>query len=361
MSLAKVIARSQQDRESWRYTDLPKLLGTSFPRQSAKPELTVVPVEKDHVRILFINGVWQKDQSHLGDLPVDILQGDATHGYRLALAGQMCLVTQPIELLFLAQGSAATEVATTLHVELGESGRLTLIERHEAQDAVVPHVMETDITLHPQAKLVHGKIIKGGDHAHLAQTIVHVAEGAYYDNFVLIKGGRLTRNEIDARLNGKLAQCTLNGAMLLADHDHADTTTRITHAAPHGTSREVYKSVVADQARGVFQGKIIVQEGAQKTDGQQLSRALLLSDQAEMDSKPELEIYADDVKCSHGSTIGDLDANALFYLQARGLSEAEARAMLIAAFVGEIIDEIHMDDWREACRVEVEEWLHGRV
>ena len=187
------------------------------------------------------------------------------------------------------------------------------------------------------------------------------APGAFYDNFTLIKGGRLTRNEIEVMLAGKLAQCTLNGAMLLRGHEHADTTTRITHAAPHGTSRELYKTVLAEQSHGVFQGKIIVAEGAQKTDGHQLSRALLLSDQAEMSAKPELEIYADDVKCSHGSTVGDLDASALFYLRARGLSEAEARRLLIQAFVGEIIDEIHMTEWREVCRAEVEEWLHEQI
>ncbi len=125
-------------------------------------------------------------------------------------------------------------------------------------------------------------------------------------------------------------------------------------------SREVYKSIVAEQARGVFQGKIIVAEDAQKTDGYQLSRALLLSDQAEMNAKPELEIYADDVKCSHGSTVGDLDSDALFYLRSRGLSETEARGMLIHSFIDEILDEIQVPEWRGFCRAEVEGWLHER-
>ena len=107
----------------------------------------------------------------------------------------------------------------------------------------------------------------------------------------------------------------------------------------------------------MFQGKIIVAEGAQKTDGRQVSRALLLSDQAEMDAKPELEIHADDVTCSHGSAIGDLDADALFYLRARGLNEAEARALLIRAFIDDVLDEIHAPEWRDMCRAEVEEWL----
>ncbi len=145
--------------------------------------------------------------------------------------------------------------------------------------------------------------------------------------------------------------------MLLQGKEHADTLTRITHAAPHGISRELYKSIVKDQARGVFQGKIIVAEGAQKTDGRQLSRALLLSDQAEMDAKPELEIYADDVQCSHGCTVGDLDADAMFYLQARGIDEDEARALLLRAFIDEVIDEMHVGEWRDYARAEAGGWL----
>ena len=149
----------------------------------------------------------------------------------------------------------------------------------------------------------------------LPARVVVIEEGAYYDNFVLIKSGRIVRNEIEARLTGKLAQCTLNGVMLLRGSSHADTTTHIMHEAPFGTSRQACKSVIAEKARGVFQGRIKVAEGAQKTDGQQLSRALLLSDQAEMDAKPELKIYADDVKCSHGAAIGALDEDTLFYLR----------------------------------------------
>jgi Fe-S cluster assembly protein SufD len=190
----------------------------------------------------------------------------------------------------------------------------------------------------------------------LARTHVVIEEGAYYDNFALIKSGKLVRNEIEAKLVGKLAQCTLNAVMLLRGATHADTTTHILHQAPDGTSRQTCKCVVTDKARGVFQGKITVAEGAQKTDAQQLSRALLLSDQAEMDAKPELKIYADDVKCSHGASIGALDEDALFYLRARGLNENEARALLIRGFAGEILDEIQMPEWRDYARAQTEAW-----
>ena len=165
------------------------------------------------------------------------------------------------------------------------------------------------------------------------------------------------RDEIEAELKGKLAQCALNGIMLAKGHDHLDTLTRITHAAPHGTSRQMYKSVLAGKAQAAFQGKILVEKDAQKTDGHQLSRALLLSDQAEMDAKPELEIYADDVKCSHGTTVGDLDKDALFYLRARGLNEDEARRLLIEGFIGEMLDGIRVEELRDLCRDETKEWL----
>jgi len=357
MSLASVIDRSKGERESWRYTDVNALLARAVTVEKKAVTPKIKPILQGPC-LIFVNGVLRLEQSQLGDLPANIIQGDAANGYHLALAGQTCLITSPVELLFLTTDEAK-ENNTKLHIELGQSGRLTLIERHEAAEGAAAHIIESSIALHPQAKLVHKKMVKSNaTSVHLAMTNVHIAEGAFYDNFALIMGGKLTRNEIDATLAGKLAQCALKGAMLLRGREHADTTTRITHAAPHGTSREMYKTVVAEQARGVFQGKIVVAEGAQKTDGHQLSRALLLSDQAEMDAKPELEIYADDVRCSHGSTVGDLDEDALFYLRARGLSTAEARALLIQGFVGEILDEIHMPEWRDFCRTEVEGWLH---
>ena len=149
--------------------------------------------------------------------------------------------------------------------------------------------------------------------------------------------------------------------MLLRDRQHADTTTRIIHAAKQGTSQQLYKSVLLDQSRGVFQGRVQVCPGAQKTDAAQLSRALLLSDQAEMDAKPELTIDADDVKCSHGCTVGELETEALFYLRARGIPEREAKALLLRSFVAEVMDKIEVDGWRHYALQQAEEWLHDHA
>jgi Fe-S cluster assembly protein SufD len=341
MTLASFIARSHADKESWRYTNLDALLASSFPpRVVAQGEDD--DLVGDRARLVFVNGILQTKQSRFGAVPSCILMGDATTGYKLTLGEHTCLVTQPIELIFLTDAAAPREISIKLSIEIGENGRLTLLENHPASFAIT--TVETDILLHSRAKFVHGKMVCGG--AHLAQTTARISGGASYNNFALLKGCAPTRNEIDVQLNGEQAQAILNGVMLLQGSEHADTTLRVTHNAPHCASRQIYKTVLSDKSRGVFQGKIVVAKHAQKTDGYQLSRALLLSDQAEIDAKPELEIYADDVKCSHGSTVGDLDDNALFYLRARGLSEAEARALLIDAFIGESIDDIQVEEWR---------------
>lgn len=370
MTLATVIERSRHDREAWKYTNLAPLAAHKFvsPLPFAKQIISPADIKLPSIvedtagrhQIVFINGIWRPELSRLGELE-DLIEGDPDTGYRLHLAGQTCLVTAPVELVFLVETEAApTEINLRVAIELGASGRLTLIEHHVAPKGKQPVacVYETDIRLGPQAKLVHGKIVYGDDQmSSLARTCVTIEEGAYYDNFACIRGGKLVRDEIEVTLAGKMAQCALNGIMLLRDSRHADTTTHIIHAAPFGTSRETYKSVVAGKAKGAFQGKITVQEGAQKTDAGQLCRALLLSDQAEMNMKPELKIYTDDVKCSHGAAVGALDRDALFYLRARGLNEAQARALLIHGFIDEILTEIHMPEWRDYVRAQAQRWL----
>ena len=353
--LADVIARSVKDGEGWKYTSLAPLAAQKFapakPATLSSPRLpSVVADAAQRHQIVFANGAWRPELSQLGELE-GLIEGDAGSGYRLRLAGQTCLVTAPVELVFLSD--APVEAATRLSIELGKSGRLTLIEHHAGHGAA--NVVETDISLGAQAKLVHGKIVAGDAAAHLARTRVRAEEGAYYDRFAFISGGALVRDEVDVSL-GKSAQCALNGAMLLRGADHADTTTHIRHEAPFGTSREAYKIVATGKAKGVFQGRVTVEEGAQKTDAAQSCRALLLSDRAEIDAKPELRIYADDVKCSHGAAVGDLDAGALFYLRSRGIPQSAARALLIRGFVGETIDEIRMPELRDHVRARAEEW-----
>jgi len=353
MSVSAIIERSKRDKEAWRYTDLEKLLSREpAPTFVALPHPEALKIEQS---VVFMNGVFSAERSNFGMLSAAILHGDAKSGYRLTLAAQSCLVTAPIELVFL--GDAAHETHLKLDIDVGPNASAMLLSRHVAMGTALVTI-ESRIHLASHAKLQHQKFLMGDGHGtHLARTEVKIDDGAYYRNFSMIKDTRLVRNEIDVTLAKPMAQCALDGCMLLRGTEHADTLTRTTHTAPHCTSRQLYKSVVTDKAHGVFQGKIIVAEGAQKTDGQQLSRALLLSDQAEMNAKPELEIYADDVSCSHGTTIGDLDADSLFYLRTRGLSEAAARALLLRAFVGELIEDMPSDRATLLAQTESERWF----
>ena len=210
------------------------------------------------------------------------------------------------------------------------------------------------------AILRHYKVQREGAEAfHLSNSVAKVGKDACYDNFILTTGARLARNEVRVAL-GLGSSCNVNGAYMIGGHQHCDTTTVIEHREPHCTSREVYKGVIDDTARAVFQGKILVRHGAQKTDGYQQNRALLLSDTAEIDAKPELEIYADDVKCSHGATAGELDDEALFYLRARGIDKETARGLLIGAFLAEALEEIPEESVREAFQGIIAGWQNAR-
>jgi Fe-S cluster assembly protein SufD len=181
------------------------------------------------------------------------------------------------------------------------------------------------------------------DAIHFAQVRASIAADARYESFVLTLGGRLSRHDSFATFAGEGASCGLFGAYLLKGEQEATNATFVDHAVPKCTTDEVFKGVVDERAHGVFLGKIAVRPQAQKTNANQLNKNLLLSARANVDTKPELEILADDVKCSHGATVGDLDENAMFYLAARGIAADEARRMLIEAFAADAIDRIEDD------------------
>jgi Fe-S cluster assembly protein SufD len=184
-----------------------------------------------------------------------------------------------------------------------------------------------------------------------------VGREAVLRDFTLTSGARVNRQNGTVSFTGEKADAKVAGAYLLAGRQHADTQLVIDHQVPKCTSRELFKCVMDENARGIFQGKVIVQRDAQKTDGKQSSHALLLSEAAEFDAKPELEIYADDVVCGHGATSGDIDHNHLFYLRSRGIPEADAKSMLIAAFVAEAFDTIGHEGVRDELSGFAERWL----
>lgn len=365
MRLAEWIAHEKTERDAYRFTSFKSLAALPFrpaPQQPVSVDWMPSLDKGDfRHRLVFVDGRFRADLCLFGALSPSIISGTDEDGYRLSLNADTCLALTPLELLFIT--TAAPDPVTShvaLHIEVGASGRLTIIDHHISLGAGAPHAatFAKTIALGPHAKLIHAKLQRQAhDHIHLASTHAYVAAGAYYDNFTLLAGGAMTRNDINVILQEPQAQVRLQGLMLQRGAQQADTTTRITHAAPDTQSREIYKSVVDDRAKTVFQGKIVVEAEAQRTDGHQLSRGLMLSDAAEINAKPELEIYADDVKCSHGSTIGQLDADALFYLRSRGVSAAAARALLVRAFAEDMIDQITVPTLQTGLRLSLDEWL----
>jgi Fe-S cluster assembly protein SufD len=249
---------------------------------------------------------------------------------------------------FVSRG-AGVHVAR-LNVIVGTDARLVLLESYESDGASVSEAALT-ITLHPGARLE--RIILTQDHAEavsVSQAEAVLGARASFAQTVVASGARRQRLETRVQHPGAGAELRLDGVYLLADKRHSDQTTVVTHAGPDGVTTQLAKGVVRDQARGVFQGRIVVEEGADRTDARMGHHALILSDRAEVDAKPELEIYADDVACAHGNTVGALDEDALFYARQRGMPEAQARALLTEAFIGQVIDRIEHEAARDAVR-----------
>ncbi len=208
----------------------------------------------------------------------------------------------------------------------------------------------------------HAQVNLGGDKAQTVTTLaMSIAEGAAVNSTSFVTSPALARHQIFARVHGDDAKITLGGVSLLKRQQHVDHTLVVEHGALRGESRETFKTVVDDEARGVFQGKIIVKPHAQKTDGRMASNALLLGENASMHGKPELEIFADDVQCAHGATVGALDEDLLFYLMSRGIPRKQAEGLMIQAFAGEALEAIEHEGLREALVGLTEAWIAARA
>lgn len=237
----------------------------------------------------------------------------------------------------------------------------TFVDIYHGEGSYFTNIVQ-DIFVHDAARLHHYRWqTESLTAAHITTGTVYVGRDASYDSFTLTTGANFSRHDITAHIIGQNAECRLNGAYMVADHQHTDTTILMHHKQPHGRSNQTFKGIIDDHARAVFQGKVFVHQIAQKTDGYQLNNALLLSNTAEVDVKPELEIYADDVKCSHGATTGQLDTGPLFYLRTRGLSEAQAKFLLMQAFLGPALEEIRDETVREIFTDLSTKWLAKRA
>ena len=250
--------------------------------------------------------------------------------------------------------------ATRLLVAVGEQSQLTLIESYAGLPGAGQGFTNavTDVLVGERAVVDHYKMQRETASAyHTAAMFVRCGRSATFSSQSFATGGRLVRNDIFATLDGDGAECTLNGLYLAGGDTLVDNHTSIDHVKPHCPSHEVYKGILSGHAKAVFNGKIVVRQDAQKTDAKQTNKALLLSDTAGINTKPQLEIFADDVKCTHGAAIGQLDDDAMFYLRARGIAEPDARNMLVHAFAGEILDRIKVD----AVKARVEAFVYAAL
>lgn len=363
-------AQAGERAEAWKYTDLRPLAALNFHEAltAAGDDLAPIPLPHlgalgDCARLVFFNGRLRSDLSIMpGQVQASHFAGHtgpaatgpiATLNALLAEDGATLRVEPGVDagvLLLISIGRDLAGRIVAFHprhdITLGENAALTLVEIATGQGAYL-HNPVARIELSRGARLTHVRLQQESPDAYyLGEVRARIAEAASYDSFTLTTGAALSRAEIHAELAGPQGHAALNAAQLLGGTQHADFTTVVSHAAPHCASRQTVKNVLAGKSRGVFQGKIEVARAAQKTDGYQMNQALLLSPDAEIDSKPQLEIYADDVKCSHGATVGELDGDQLFYLTSRGIPAAEARQMLVHAFLADALDLITHDGAR---------------
>ncbi len=258
---------------------------------------------------------------------------------------------KPLLLVFARAGNKPSLITTRNIVRIGAGARATVIEAHVALPNAAPGQANTlsEVMVGDGAQLAHLKVtLEGAGATHLASWMTTLGADAFYRAFHLTASTALVRNSLFTLFQGEGAKVDISGAFLGRGNEHIDTTLVVDHAVPGCESRELFKGVLAERARGVFQGKVVVRPDAQKTDGKQMAQVLMLSEDAEFDSKPELEIHADDVVCGHGSAAAEIDEDLLFYLRARGIPLATARAMLIESFVGEALDKVEDEAVRTA-------------
>jgi Fe-S cluster assembly protein SufD len=271
-------------------------------------------------------------------------------------------IERPIHISNIHVGDAPSSAYGRSLIVAGKNSESTLIETFAGNDGVAYQTNSaSEVHVGDNASFSFVRLQAEGNAAlHLSTLIAKVGNDAKFSLHPVTIGASVSRFSLTLRFAGKAIEALFAGATLLRGKQHADTTMVIDHMMPHGTSREIMKSALDDESRGVFQGRINVHQGAQKTDAKMSTHALMLSDRAESDNKPELEIFADDVQCGHGATSGALDENLLFYFLARGIPRKEAEALLIQSFVTEPIEMIAHEDVRGAMRGRADAWLKAR-
>jgi Fe-S cluster assembly protein SufD len=386
--------------EDWRYTSLAPIEETAFDLTAGAAPGSVGPaalephlIDPGWPRLVFVNGRYAPALSSGGPRPggarvgslTDALAGngdglapdllgedgeldDAWTALNAAFWRDGALVRvpagaaleAPVHLVFLtAPGEPGPATHPRSVVVLERDSRATVVETYAvAGGGTYLTNAVTRVVLADGARLEHHRVEQeSGGAFHVGRTYAVQGRDSYLSSSSILFGGRLARHDVRVRLGAEGAECALRGLYVIGGRQHVDINTVVDHARPHGRSRQLYKGVLDGRARGVFSGRVVVRPGAQKTDAHQTNKNLLLSDGVEVDSKPQLEIFADDVKCSHGAADGQLAADAMFYLKSRGLGEAQARALLTYGFASEVLGRIGP----EALRARLDALLTARL
>jgi Fe-S cluster assembly protein SufD len=371
--------------EAWHYTDLRAAMASAAPLAGA-PSAERIARARARLRTIESVGDFRLaivDGRHVPELSDSAPPGITIHPAASSMRGDAADAVVALNHAFGEDGLAilvetATDSVPRIEIvhdfaaetDLSVYSRIAITVRAGAKARIVERFIGassrcqrnalTRLEVEAGAKADYVTIIADNPGLHLESQIVEIGEGAELNAFALIAGGGLARRQIFARHRQPSAVMKFSGLSLLDGKRHADTTLVIEHAAPRGQSREYFRHIVADEATGVFQGKVVVAPYAQKTDGGMKSQAILLSPGAVMNNKPELEIFADDVVCGHGATVGALDSEQIFYLQARGIPRAEAEAILLEAFGADAIDRVEDEEVAEFLRAASRAWLAAR-
>lgn len=388
--------------ENWRQTNLKPIRDNRFSRapEAALDEqglqlLDSMTIEGEGSnRLVFVNGRCSEEHSRLSDLPGGVVisslaealkqGGDRVKSSLAKIAGyddhafvalntafiedgayvyipENVVVEKPLQIIHISTGGDEAVVSHPRNfIFAGSGSRMSVIESYGAvgegfylTNAVTEAVLEKD------ARVDHYKLqLESPNAFHIASIKARQAHGSKFNNHNISIGGKLVRNDIGTVLDDENSVCTLNGLYLGVGDQHIDNHTDIDHARPNCNSFQLYKGILDDKASSIFKGKILVRQDAQKTDAVQSNHGLLLSETANLYTRPQLEIYADDVKCTHGATVGEIDEAAVFYLRSRGIDEKSARAIMIAAFAGELVEDMELESVRTAVGKLIETRLH---
>ena len=389
--------------EEWKYTNVAPLTKLTFraPRAEASP---VTPADVDrhgcaeakNSQLVFVNGVLRKDLSSLEDLPAGVIAigldeaikepsyqelireylargvGYNANGFvalntAMLASGAFILIPtnleiqQPLSLLFLSAGDIASFPRVLVIAET--NSKATLVESYaSAGEGVGFTNAVVEIVLQDGARLEHYKVQRESvESFHIASTSASLGTNASYDSTAINFGAQLSRHDVAVQMDHEGAECWVDGLYVVSSGQHTDTHSVIDHQQPHCTSHQLYKGILDGKSRAVFNGKVFVRHGAQKTDAMQTNKNLLLSKEARVDTKPQLEILADDVKCAHGAAVGQIDEDELFYLQTRGIHGELARNLLTYGFAEEVIGKIKIDSIRSQLDEAVLHRLNARL